>query len=442
MQGGVGGAGHPPQAGRRRTLSVRRNDEQPHQRSRWVFFSGLMTPAWRSLAIAGLTLATQNGVFSAFPVLYIALLDEFPWSRAETASIQSLAVLLLGLATPATGWLLDRFGPQRLFPLAAVILALGLAGASQGQFLWQLYLGYGVIAAIGHSALSSTPNMVVVSKWFGAARGRAIALADLGTGLGQALFVPGTQILISHIGWRDALLTLAVLLALLLVPLNRLQRFPPEGAADSRGVTAPSQTWTVARAVRTVAFWALVVARFASGLAFNMMSVHVVAFLVGLGYSKMFAASAYGSMSLVSMVGRVLVGVISDRLGREVALTLAFASTAAGIGMLLALQAGGAPVLLGLAVLFYGVSKGSSGIVTLAKAADLYQGPRLATIAGWITIASGMGEALGTWFGGFAYDRTGGYVLAFLVTLAALGVGITAMWVAGITGRRLCPQAS
>jgi MFS family permease len=392
-----------------------------------------LSPAWRSLGIAALTLTAQNGIFSVFPVLYVALLDEFPWGRAEAAGIQSTAVLLLGLATPATGLMLDRFGPQRLFPLAALVIALGLAGASQGQALWHLYVAYGVLAALGHSALASTPNMVVVSKWFGAAPGRAIALADLGTGLGSVLIVPATQVLISRIGWRGALLALAGLLAAILVPLNCWQRFPPEPAPRPGRPDAGGRAWTVARAIRTVPFWALAATRFVSGLAFHMVNVHTVAFLVGLGYTRLSAASALGAISVVSMAGRVLVGVASDRLGPELALTLASGSTAAGILMLLALGSIGGPAFLVLAIAFYGLGKGSSGIVTIARAAERFPGSQLATIAGLITVASGAGEAVGTWFGGFAYDWTGSYTLAFLVALVALAVGVAAMWATGLT---------
>jgi MFS family permease len=401
------------------------------------------SPAWRSLAIAGLTLTTQSGLFMAFPVLYVALLAEFAWSRAEGAAIQSLATLVMGVATPAAGLLLDRFGPHRLFPLAALVLALGLAGAGIGRTLWHLYLAYGLVGGLGHSTLASTPNMVVVSKWFGHARGRAIGLVDLGTGLGSALFVPTTQLLISWIGWRATLLAHAALLAALLVPLNRLQRFPPTAVAGAPpGPATAGGPWTLARATRSPAFWALAFIRFAAGLAFHMTNVHVVPFLVGLGRSALAAASTLGAVSLVSMAGRVLVGMAADRLGRELALTLAFASAAGGIAMLPALAATGAPAFLFLFIALYGLSQGSGGIVTIAKAADLFQGPRLATIAGWITIASGVGEAAGAWFGGYVYDRTGGYGAAFAVALAGLASSVGAMWAAGLTTRRVVPRVS
>ncbi len=392
-----------------------------------------LSAAWKSLLIAGLTMTVQNGVLLTFPVVYVALLEEFGWGRGEVAGIYSLTTLVIGLTSPLAGFLLDRFGPRRLFVSGALVTAGGMVATSVGHSLSHLYLTYGILTGIGQSALTSTPNMVVVSKWFPRGVGRAIALADIGTGLGVLLIVPAAQWLILRVGWRIALCTLAGFLVLVLVPANWGQRvpetgdlagpIPPAGLASCRPL---ARDRTLRSAIEHPKFWWLVLARLCSGMAFQIMTVHLVAFIVGAGYGKMIAASTMGAVSMMSMLGRYLVGQASDRLGRALALMLAYTGTTLGILSLMTLTSAGS-MALSLFVLCYGLSQGSAGIVMAARAADLFQGKSFGRIYGWISVANGIGEGLGAWLGGAVFDRTGSYYTAFAVAILALVVGASAL---------------
>ncbi len=393
-----------------------------------------LSAAWKSLLIAGLTMTVQNGVLLTFPVIYVALLEEFGWGRGEAAGMYSVTTLMIGLGGPLTGLLLDRFGPRRLFVGGALVTAGGMAAASMAGTLSQFYLTYGVLTGIGNSALTSTPNMVVVSKWFPRGTGRAIALADIGTGLGVILIVPAAQWVILHLGWRRTLLCLSAFLVLVLVPANWGQRVPETGdpagpiSPGGGGPNGPPRRGATLRfAISGPQFWWLVLARLASGTAFHMMTVHLVAYVIGAGYNKMIAASTMGAVSVVSMLGRYLVGRASDRLGRALAVTLAYTSTTLGILVLMTLTTLG-PVALPVFVLCYGLSQGSAGIVVAARAADLFQGSSFGRIYGWISVTNGIGEGLGAWLGGAVYDRTGSYHLAFGAAILALATGAASVW--------------
>ncbi|MEK7363683.1 MAG: MFS transporter, partial [candidate division NC10 bacterium] len=137
-----------------------------------------------SVAIAALTMAVQNGIVMAFAVLYLPLIQDFRASRAEVAIVQSAVLLLGGFGGPAIGYALDRVGPRRLFQGGTLLAALGLFLASGAGSLPVLIMTYGIIAGLGLSALGSQPNMVVAALWYPGARGKAIAVADLGTGFG------------------------------------------------------------------------------------------------------------------------------------------------------------------------------------------------------------------------------------------------------------------
>ena len=389
------------------------------------------------MAIAALTMAVQNGIVMAFAVLYLPLIQDFRASRAEVATVQSAVLLLGGFGGPAIGYALDRLGPRRLFQGGALLAALGLLLASRAGSLPGLLLTYGILTGLGLSALGSQPNMVVAALWYPGARGRAIAAADLGTGFGAFLFIPLAQAVVARYGWRTTLALWAGLLVAILIPANAFQRLPPS-ALERKTAPAPGgreagrllldHHWTLTRAARTSGFWWLVAVRFFSAMAFPLMNVHMLAFAVGAGVSPAAAATALGTVSLVSLAGRLLTGWLADRLGRAPTLTLTYTSAAVGIGNLGLLVWTGWPGWLVGYVLFYGLAQGSSGIVTAARTADIFAGASFGTIYGWIVLATGPGEAIGAWVGGAIFDLTGSYLWAFGFVVVALLAGTAAIW--------------
>jgi predicted MFS family arabinose efflux permease len=297
------------------------------------------------------------------------------------------------------------------------------------ESLLALVIAYGIAGGLGLAALGSQVNMTMAALWYPHARGRAIAIVDLGTGLGAFGFIPLGQVLVDAIGWRGTLLVWAALLMTVVVPLTALLRQPERAAPGPRPARAAGAAeWTLARALRAPAFWWLGLMRvFASG-AFPLMNVHMVAYAVGQGVPPATAAAALGTVSLVSLPGRLATGWLCDRVGPAPALTITYASAALGIGGLTLLAVTGAQGWLALYVLFYGLAQGSSGIVGSARAAEVFGGPAFGTIYGALVLALGPGEALGAWVGGKIYDDTGSYLGAFLVALAALGASLIAIW--------------
>jgi MFS family permease len=384
--------------------------------------------ARRALAIAAVTLAVQNGILMAFAVLYLPLVGEFGGSRGEVATVQSAALLLGGFSGPLVGWAFDRLGPRRLFQGGAVLGALAFALASRVDSLALLVLTYGVLGGLALAALGSQGNMIVAALWYPGARGRAIAVADLGTGFGAFCFIPLGQALVSALGWRATLLVWAALLLLIVLPLCAFQRLPAVGPAARPAPREARAAWTVVDAVRSRPFWWLAATRFFGACAFPVLNVHMVAYAIDQGIAAATAASALGAVSLMSLAGRLTTGVLSDRIGRAETLTLAYASAAAGVGCLVLLWATAAPWWLALYVVFFGLSQGSTGIVHSARAADVFAGASFGSILGWLGLAVGLGEALGAWLGGTTYDIWGSYLPAFGVVVLALAAGLVTMW--------------
>lgn len=375
-----------------------------------------------------MTLAVQNGVLGSFAVLYLPLIDEFGGSRAEVATVQSAALLLAGVTGPLVGAAFDRLGPRILFQASALLAAAALVAASRVTSLPMLVLTYGIWGGLALAPLSSQTNMTVAALWYPRARGRAIAVVDLGTAVGAFCFVPLGQALVSALGWRTTLLVWAAALVFVVVPLNAFQRLPETRAAAHDHRAGPRPGTTLGAALESPAFWWLAAMRFFGSCAFPVMNVHMVAYAIGNGIAPATAAAALGAVSLVSLAGRLTTGVLCDRIGRAPALMLTYTSAALGVGCLAVLGFTGASWWLVPYVALYGMAQGSSGIVASARAVDLFAGASFGAIWGWITLAVGPGEALGVWLGGWSFDAWGSYLPAFGFVWLALAAGVVSMW--------------
>jgi MFS family permease len=169
----------------------------------------------------------------------------------------------------------------------------------------------------------------------------------------------------------------------------------------------PPQDWTVRRAVRTREFWALTAVQMFIPLGIFPISLHQVAYLVDLGFSKVFAAGVLGHMGLMSSCGRILFGSLSDRLGRFGGVAVSIACSQIGIVILLLIDDTSIVWPLYLYALFFGLGYGARGPIISAIAADLFAGKQFGTIFGLISIGHGIGGALGPWMGGVVYDHFG-----------------------------------
>jgi sugar phosphate permease len=374
------------------------------------------------MLIGFVTLAGASGVSSSFSVFYSALLQEFDWSHAGGASVYSVNQLVLAVSAPLMGGLLDRFGPRWLFPAAATLVGVTWMACGALHTLGQFMLFYGVLSALGQTALSLA--MVVVSRWFQQThRGRAIGLADVGTGVGHVLFVPGAAWLITSVGWRWAFIVVGATVLAVLVPLNLLQRPTPV-----LGVAALNAA-TLRGALRTRALWMLCLAHLGMTITMTMVNVHLVNFLVGASALRLLGASAvFSALSLVSLGGRMFFGWLADRLKGEGAFTVALSCTMTGYVMLLLLGALETRWPLYAFIVSYGFAQGAGGIAIAAKTVEVFHGPRLGTIFMVVTLSGNVGAAFGAWIGGRFFDLTGSYALTFATAIASGLLAIGCMW--------------
>jgi len=376
----------------------------------------LRTRAWAIVAALSVTETVSWGIiYYAFAVFLIPMQRELGFSTAELTGAFSAALLVSGVAGIAVGRFLDRHSPRTLMTVGSIAgVALVLAW-SQVQGLVAFYAVWIALGLVMATVLYE-PAFTVLAKHFHDAgeRRRAMTAMTLVAALASFIFMPLAQALIEAHGWRDALLVLAVVLALITVPLHAVVLRPAPAARQAR--TADAARSIAARdALRTAPFWLLSGAFVLSSITSIAVAVHAIPFLIERGHSPAFAAFAVGLIGVSQIPGRLLFAPIAAGLPRPAATASVFALMAAGITVIVAVHATWA-VVAGLVVLGMG-----NGMGTLARAtaiADLYGAGSYGTIAAVVASMTTAARAAGPVAAALFAALTG--YSGLLWTLAAL----------------------
>jgi len=396
-------------------------------------------PLLRSSVVVGavwVTLAIASGLYFSFPVFFVALVEEFGWSRGATAAAFSISSVVQGVLSPPIGMLVDRLGPRRVMLYGAWVLGVACMLSSRIGSLWALYLVVGVLAAAGACAVSWVPTGALIARWFAQRRSSMMGLAFSGMGAGVLVIGPLAQWLIAGYGWRAAYLvlgagTLAVLVPLIWLGIHDAPAAPPRAREAGDAVAAPtSAADDIGDALRSRAFWALFFAYMSTPLAVFSVVTHQVAFAVDHGFQRLFVAGIFGLTGLLSVVGRIVFGIAADRIGRAPSATISYGCTALGTLCLLTLELSPHVAALYAYALFFGLGFGARGPIITAIAAQLFPGRRFGVIYGLLSVGNGIGGGIAPWFGGFVHDLTGSYRVAFLIAVGFCVTGAACFWLA------------
>ncbi len=388
-----------------------------------------------AVAVSFVTLGVVYGVWFAYAVFLVALVEDMGWSRSLTAGAISVLSLVHGLSGPMIGSFIERIGARRVIALGGLIFALGMLLTAQIQAWWQLYLTFGLIAGFGIAMSGWVPFIVTVERCYPERLGTALGFALAGVGLGILVAVPAINWLVEHVGWRGTFLWLALLGPLWVCPsawwLLRGTGAGKVGEISARSARdgASSDHWVLATALRSPRFWLAGCAFFTGACLGQMLLIHQFAFLVDHGIPKTESSLISGVIGVASIAGQLFWGRLSDRIGRELAYSLAAVANLLAIAALAAL--GWWQALLWLALGFAicaGFGYGANAPLYPASARDLFSGPAFPSIFGTLSVSGSLGAALGAWLGGWLYDLTEAYRAMLMVSAVLALASPLALW--------------
>lgn len=391
----------------------------------------LMKPARVALNVLALCFALSvlgRGLGESFTVFLKPISDNFNWDRAQVVSVYSLSWLTGGLTAPLVGRLFDRSGPRTVYALGLLLLGGAFLIASHAQSLWQFQITIGICVGLGIALVGNVPNSILLGRWFGPRLPTAMAVVYSAMGGGVLLLLPASQLLIDHVGWRQAYQCFGIIVLCLVVPLLllpwRLFASGSPSIVQKAQVEAADSGWTLGSAMRYHAFWALFSTFFFTAVGMYAISAQIVAYLIDAGFPPLQAATAWGFSGVVLTLGMVSVSTLDGIIGRRPSVLLSYAISIVGIFFLWLIQYFPNYWLLTAFVIFFGSMIGSRGPLITATALKIFQGKRVGTIFGTISIGSGLGSAFGSWAGGLIHDYTHGYNAVILFALVNVILGM------------------
>ncbi len=400
--------------------------------------------AWYAVGVSFATLGLVYGVWYSFSVFFVALLEEFGWSRSMGAGAFSMFIIVSGTIGPYVGNIVYSAGPRKVIILGSILMGVGLALCSTTQTPWHFYIFFSVVTALGLGMTGWVPNVVLVQQWFKEKKGLPMGIISSGIGVGILVCVPAIQYLILRTGWRMAyrIMAVSIPVAVISMAILFLKRpapsvsHHPEIGSRQAFVKNPlvideewaSRSWTVPEALTTRQFWLLALSSLLSSLVTQSVFAHQVAFFVDHGLEALFASYIVGTVGMVSLGGKILWGTVSDRIGREMTYTMGATCYLLGLSTLILFSIFHSPVLTYLFSIFFGLGYASTAALPPLITADLFEGRAYGGIFGWLMMLVAMGGAFGAWLAGFLYDNLGSYVPVFVILMIGAIISCLSIW--------------
>jgi MFS family permease len=373
-------------------------------------------------ALSVTQIISWGSLFYAISVLIAPIERELGWSRDVIVGAFSLSMVCSGLAAFPVGNLIDRYGGRHVMGGGSLLAAMMLALLSQTTTLTAFYaVWFGLGIAMG--AALYEPAFTVITKSFGTDARKGITALTLAGGFASTVFWPLTQELISSLGWRNALLVLALLNLIVCAPLH-LWCLPRVKANPANVVTqpgaVPQQHMPAMRdIVMSRQFLLLATAFTANMLAFSALSIHLIPLLNERGFTMtdaVWLAALVGPMQVAGRIAEYMVGA-RFRATRVALLAFIFLPVA-----LLVLRYAG--LHWEYALVFIALYGSSNGVMTIARGiipAELFGRQRYGAVNGALAAPVLASRALGPLIAAVIWSVAGGYD-AVIVTLAAIAI--------------------
>jgi MFS family permease len=379
---------------------------------------------WLIVTVCFLALSVAYSARSLLGLTMPLWEQELGWSRSFVSSGGAVALVVMALAAPIAGNMIDRLGPRRpiLWGLVIIGVAMGLTATARAE--WEFILYFGILGGIGFGIVAIHAVSTIVALEFPVRAGLPTGVATAGSTAGQLLIIPLLALVLTTIGWRISYGVLGVAAIILIAALLYLVRPDAESLAARAKATrdAPDRppeplTERLAALARSrvfhALFWSFVICGFTTS---GMIEVHLLPYAAACGFPPLTSATAYGVLAAFNMLGMVTAGYLADRVNRPILLASIYFFRGLAF-ILLFYIVGNTPVLFIFAVMF-GVFDYSTVPITASLVAS-HIGLRVMGLSMGILMAGhSLGAAVAAFLGGYLFDLYASYDWVWILAIA------------------------
>ena len=413
---------------------------------------------WALVVTLGVTATVSYGILSyGFAAFITPMGTDLGWSKTQITGAFSLAQLVAGASAIPIGRWVDRHGARGLMTSGSVLAVLLLVAWSRVDSLAAFYAVWALMG-VAMAAVLYEPAFAVVATWFRAKRSRALTVLTFIGGFASVIFVPLATMLVARQGWREALIALAAILAVLTVlphalllrrepadvgltpdgePPATIETRQPAGSSQARRHQVRGAAAHAAHDVlRSARFRWTAIAFTLSALTSTAMTVHLVPLLLERGYGAAFAGGAMGVLGLMALPGRLIFTPLGDRWARGAVTASIFALQAIALLVLLGTRsAAGVWVFVAL----FGAGFGAITPARAALVGDLVEPGSFGRVSGVLALVISLARAGAPVGASLLYVAGGGlrsgYDAVLGVALALSALSAAAVFVAGAPAR-------
>ncbi|MFK0274330.1 MFS transporter [Ensifer sp. NPDC090286] len=381
---------------------------------------------WVIVAAGGLLGCLAIGAMFSLPVFLLPISRDTGWSVTGVSSAMTIGFLAMAFASIAWGSLSDRWGARPIVLIGSVLLAVSLMAASWATSLIAFQILFGVVVGTATAAIFA-PMMACVTGWFDTHRSLAVSLVSAGMGMAPLTMSPFAAWLVSAYDWRTALQIIALVVAVIMIPVSFLVRQAPAlagGVAAASPEEEPQSSMTTSQVLKSPLFIILLLTNFFCCATHSGPIFHTVSYAITCGIPVMAAVSIYSVEGLAGMGGRVVFGLLGDRFGAKRVLVLGLLAQA--FGALAYVFAAGLGSFYAVAALFGFIYAGVMPLYAVL-ARENFPLRMMGTVIGGTAMAGSLGMATGPIAGGLIYDALASYTWLYI---GSWGIGLGAFLIA------------
>ncbi len=377
---------------------------------------------WVVLAICTVLVTLAYGLSLSYSVFFKPLAGQFHWDRTTTSFVYSISWLIRGLVAIAVGWASDRFGAKAILIICGVVTCIGFVASSQVHTPWQFFFTYAIVLAIGLSG-SFGIGTSLVAKWFDKKSALPFGILSMSSGLGLLVVVPiAARLLVSYTlpvtfiicGVAGGLITVSGALLLRPAP-KRVLRTDIVSSPGSVLASKPAneaKDVTLREALRYPELYWLMCIFFVFVFTTQIVQLNLVNYATDLGVTPLKAATFTSILAIVSIAGRLLTGLIGDRINTLNLMLIALAVTLVSFAILIFSTS---LVSLYFFAVVFGIAYGAEVPLTPMMAKKYFGTKAMATLVGVFQLAGGIGGFVGPLVAGRIFDVTRSYYWVFII---------------------------